>query len=686
MVHFFPKDYYVNFQSGLPNDYVGMSKITNIMKTFTKSIACKRSFRGLLLLLFFVFADTSANAQLIYGIGDNKLISFDAGNPAAILSSVKIKGISGGQKIEGADFRPLTGELYLFGYKRSSKQYQLYTVNLSTGQATAVNSPATLDLGPSNSSSKLQIGFDFNPTVDRIRVTSTLDFNYRLNPINGAVAATDLMLNYAAGDVNHGENPLIDAVAYTNSYAGATSTTLYDLDTDLSILATQNPPNNGVLNTVGGTGISFGNEKTDHDIDIFFNTTTLTNKAFILANKGKKPKLYSVNFSSGAATLIGDIGHNKKITDIAVFIDRNLPAVTGNLVYALTSNNHLISFDSNAPRIVRSQLAVTGVIAGQTLVGMDFRPATGELFALGYNGTNGESQMYIINPATGAAAVVNSTPTVLALGMSGIAMDFNPTVDRIRVVAINDVNYRLNPANGAIAATDLNLSYAPADVNSATNPNVNAVAYTNSFSGSVTTTLYDYDVALNILATQLPPNNGTLNTVGSSGITVNGAEPSVDLDIFSDMVAATNVAYLAANTGSSTNDNFYTINLSTGMVSLVNGIGYGIAVRNIAVKQGGAPPRLAAGTTIDKLFTENSVKVYPNPTSGSLTIELQGGEKSDALIEVYDLRGKNMGISMQEFFNSSTTKQIDLSQLPQGIYLLNVRMDGNISQQKIVVQ
>ena len=42
-------------------------------------------------------------------------------------------------------------------------------------------------------------GFDFNPTVDRIRLISDADQNLRLNPMTGGVAATDSMLKHNSG-------------------------------------------------------------------------------------------------------------------------------------------------------------------------------------------------------------------------------------------------------------------------------------------------------------------------------------------------------------------------------------------------------------------------------------------------------------------------------------------------------
>ena len=97
-------------------------------------------------------------------------------------------------------------------------------------------------------------GFDFNPTVDRIRLTSDARQNLRLNPDTGATAAVDGALTYAAGDPGAASTPRIVGSAYTNSVAGATTTQLFDLDAGRDALVLQNPPNNGTLVTVGSLG------------------------------------------------------------------------------------------------------------------------------------------------------------------------------------------------------------------------------------------------------------------------------------------------------------------------------------------------------------------------------------------------------------------------------------------------
>jgi hypothetical protein len=180
--------------------------------------------------------------------------------------------------------------------------------------------------------------------------------------------------------------------------------------------------------------------------------------------------------------------------------------------YGVTADNQLVTFQSDNVTNVEPSHAITGLPGGENIVGLDVRPATGQLYGLGKT-----SRLYAINPRTGAARQVGTTPFTPALAGTNFGFDFNPTVDRIRVTSDAEQNLRLNPDNGTVAGVDTNLAYAPGDPGAGTNPNVAAVAYTNSFAGATTTTLFDIDNARHVLAIQNPPNNGTLTTVGALG-------------------------------------------------------------------------------------------------------------------------------------------------------------------------
>lgn len=539
----------------------------------------RKSLNVVMLALHVLCSAAIANAQTIYALSTEKLLGFEAANPGMLTTNVSITGVVAGHQLMGIDFRPATGQLYALGYNSVSGAGELYTIDRNTGVATPLGAPA-LNFGAGIT----DLGFDFNPTVDRIRITGSNGANYRVHPVTGALVATDGTLAFAAGDANAGTAPNIGTVGYTNSYIGATSTTLYNYDFALNVFTTQIPPNNGTLNTVGSSGLSLNAIDPSADLDIWFDPVARVNRAYFAASTATvNDDLYTVDLTTGAVTLVGPIGAGFPVRDIAVLIERNVPATTtGDLLYALSATGNLIAFDAAQPDIVRAIVPVSGLATGQALSGLDFRPATGELYALGYNAMNGEARLYTINLNTGAATAIGAAPVVLAPALGKIGFDFNPTVDRIRLTGSNNANYRLHPVTGAIAATDMSLAFAAGDVNAGANPSVGTVGYTNSFNGATATTLYNYDDSLNVFTSQIPPNNGTLNTVGASGIAVNLADPSSDLDIFYDGTTQQNRAYFAANKGASANDDLYSVNLATGQATVIGSIGLGIAITDIA--------------------------------------------------------------------------------------------------------
>ncbi len=221
--------------------------------------------------------------------------------------------------------------------------------------------------------------------------------------------------------------------------------------------------------------------------------------------------------------------------------------------YALTASNELVNYLSGNPLKEVSVTAITGLAMGERLLGIDFRPATGQLYAV-----SSASKLYTINTSTGQATAVAGSFTP-AINGDFVGFDFNPTVDRIRLVTDRDQNLRLHPVTGMVVAVDGNINPSGASLNGA--------AYTNSFAGATSTTLYDIDVATNQLYIQSPPNNGTLVPVGSLGVQAVG-EGGFD-------IAPDNSVAIAALFGRGLEDDhqeesngnkyrFYYINLSTG--------------------------------------------------------------------------------------------------------------------------
>ncbi len=246
----------------------------------------------------------SAHADPVVGLTvNNALISFDSATPGTVNAPVSISGLQAGERILGIDFRPLNGALYGLG-----STSRLYTINPTTGAASAVGGQfATLLNGT-------VFGFDFNPTVDRVRITSNARQNLRVNPITGAIASVDGMLAFDALDPNAGKTPNVVGSAYTNNFAGATSTILYNIDGALDILVRQDPPNDGILKTVGPLGIDTG-------VLVGFDIATSDGSAFAALDIAgfNQSTLYRIDLATGNAIFSGTIATDH-LSDIAIMV------------------------------------------------------------------------------------------------------------------------------------------------------------------------------------------------------------------------------------------------------------------------------------------------------------------------------------------------------------------------------
>lgn len=228
----------------------------------------------------------------------------------------------------------------------------------------------------------------------------------------------------------------------------------------------------------------------------------------------------------------------------------NEPGIIGPdlALFALTNNNQLLSVNARNVSSITKQSGITGLQTGETLLGIDFRPATGTLYGIGST-----SRIYVINTTTGAAQAVGTAPFTPAISGSAIGVDFNPTVDRIRLITSSGQNLRLHPVTGAVAATDIAL-------NGVNNPLVTAAAYTNNRAGATSTVLFDIDVTTDKLYKQDPPNDGKLVEVGALGFDV---EQAGDFDISSDGTVAIAALKVAGKT------NLYSIDLTSGKATKI---------------------------------------------------------------------------------------------------------------------
>lgn len=517
----------------------------------------------------------------VYGLAQrgHVLLRFQAGNPMLTEAILPIAGVQTGERLIGIDFRPSTGDLLAL-----SNASRLYRIDLGNGVATP------LGAGPfSPALAGAEFGFDFNPVPDRIRVVSDAEQNLRLHPVTGAVAGTDSALAYAAGDPNFAANPALVASAYTSSFAGATSTTLYGIDANLDVLVRQGSvggapvsPNSGQLFTVGALGFD-ANLLSGFDVSPYGGAL-----ASLMVPGGTRSMLFTVDLDTGAATMIGSIG-TAAVRDIA--IQPPTPRILG-----LTTDNRLVSFKPGSPDSIASSLAILGLQPGEVLLGLDVRPSTGDLVAVGSS-----SRLYRLDRQSGQATAIGAGPFSPALSGAEFGVDFNPVPDRLRVVSDAEQNLRLNPNSGAVAGVDTPLAFAAGDSNAGADPILVACAYTNDFPGASTTTLFGLDAGLDLLVRQgsvdgapVSPNSGQLFTIGALGLDA-GALAGFDISPFGGVFAALSPVGAALSS-------LYTVNLTTGAATLVGSIAASAPLRDLAIEPP-ATPRVFAVTGSNQLLS-----------------------------------------------------------------------------------
>ena len=234
-------------------------------------------------------------------------------------------------------------------------------------------------------------------------------------------------------------------------------------------------------------------------------------------------------------------------------------------IYSTAGENTLLTFDSATPGAV-SAVSVGGLQSGESLSGIDVRPATGEIYGFGSTGN-----LYLIDPISGNASLVGSSGVLVG---NVVAFDFDPVADAIRVY-----NYQLGL--GLLAVDGSVISTTP--LGGAVTQLV-GLAYTNNVPAALATQLYGVDAASSSLYLQgdggFDAASSTLNlqsnSTGNDGVFTLVGPLGVSTGDFVgfDIQSGTGTAYVSLTPPTGGTSSLYTVNLGTGQATLVGDIGF----------------------------------------------------------------------------------------------------------------
>jgi hypothetical protein len=223
--------------------------------------------------------------------------------------------------------------------------------------------------------------------------------------------------------------------------------------------------------------------------------------------------------------------------------------------FAVDAMGRLVTFNLATPGTISSSVAISGLSPGEQIFGIDVRPVDKGLYAVGST-----SRLYRIDPV-GASATPIGPPFTPALVGTEFGVDFNPTVDRLRVVSDAGQNLRLNPDTGGVVAADVPIT--PSGVP------ISCLAYSNNAPGAVMTTLFALPASGGILY-QIPiPNGGVLQALGVTSLA--GCAGF-------DIAGPTNEAFAVDSTG------LFRIDLTSGAATPAGTIGGGSAIVAFALQ------------------------------------------------------------------------------------------------------
>ena len=258
-------------------------------------------------------------------------------------------------------------------------------------------------------------------------------------------------------------------------------------------------------------------------------------------------------------------------------------------IFAITAGNNLIRFNAGRPEQIDASRPLSGLEPQEKVLGIDFRPANGRLYAAGSSG-----RLYVLDTNTGAATAIGASNFSALVSGDQLGFDFNPMSDRIHLTDSTGNNLRLHPETGDLidgnsmlagVQPDVRLAYSQDDRNFGRIVRVVGIAYTNGH-GAAGTTSFAIDSAQAMLVTLGRPEGTTPAKTPSAPyegrlFTIGRLETDTGTHVGFDIHPVRRSAY--ASFGEREHSALYRINLANGEAQRIGPIGGGAAVLGMAI-------------------------------------------------------------------------------------------------------
>ncbi|MBK7181605.1 MAG: T9SS type A sorting domain-containing protein [Bacteroidetes bacterium] len=80
------------------------------------------------------------------------------------------------------------------------------------------------------------------------------------------------------------------------------------------------------------------------------------------------------------------------------------------------------------------------------------------------------------------------------------------------------------------------------------------------------------------------------------------------------------------------------------------------------------------------------VSIYPNPSNGVFTLNINNAASNQVVISIMDIQGKVVYSESDKNVSAQYNKQINLTNLAKGIYYVKLNIGSEVQIQKLIIQ